>query len=336
MLTEWIGKLLGRRRPPPPPSRPTPGRGVALEEVVDLRSLAEYDLNARGPLSADDSGRLPELQERTIERFLRSARTGLPFPDLARRLIQRGGGRKDVNSLVQLVQQEPVLSAQILRTANSAVHAERGEARGIREAVMRLGPDTAWQLALAAALLAVAEQDVRSLEGGLLDSWHEQWAHAMVVGSTAGWLSVTEGRGDVERLFLAGLLHDIGKIFALYSLSDLLREDALGAPLSPPLLQALLEGVHVDIGRELTAHWKLPSYIGAVCAQHHDERPGPDSLEVHVVRVVSGLDEIRRSPFHRQGAAAQVLASAAALGLDAMRLRALIAQLRLDSARAGS
>src|SRR5438477_90729 len=80
------------------------------------------------------------------------------------------------------------------------------EARGIREAVMRLGPETAWQIALTAALLAVAEQDVRSLEGYLRDSWHEQWSHAMVVAATAGWLAVTYGRGDVERLFLAGLL----------------------------------------------------------------------------------------------------------------------------------
>src|SRR5262249_35592855 len=160
---------------------------------------------------------------------------------------------------------------------NSAAHADRGEARGIREAVMRLGADTAWQIALAAALLAVAEQDVRSLEGGLRDCWHDQWAHAMIVAQAAGWLSVTEHRGDVERVFLAGLLHDIGKIFALYSLSDLAREEALGEPLSPPLLEAILDGVHVEIGRELTELWHLPAYIGAVCGGHHDERPPKDA-----------------------------------------------------------
>src|SRR2546421_78053 len=138
MLSEWIGRLLGRRRPARPAAPGRPAGGGADQHVLDLRHLAEYDLHELGPLPSRDRARVEGLQVLTMERFRQNARSGLPFPEMARRLIQRGGGKKDVNSLVQLVQQEPVLSAQLLRTANSAAHAELGEARGIREAVMRL------------------------------------------------------------------------------------------------------------------------------------------------------------------------------------------------------
>jgi hypothetical protein len=53
-----------------------------------------------------------------------------------------------------------------------------------------------------------------------------------------------------------------------------------------------------------------------------------------VVRVVSGLDELRRNPWHRPGLVGEVLDSAGALELDAVRLRAVLAEVRDAAARA--
>lgn len=370
-IIEWIGRLLGRKTRPraasaapgpgpasaaaPPPPRLPPAvrserrRGPAVpdgagsrstdrRDIFDPRAIGEFDPQLRGPLPPGDAERLGPLREQTLLHFHRCLEAGLPLPPLAQRLLIRTAFHAegdDVNLLVQLVHQDPALSAQVLRAANAAAFAGHGEVRGVREAVMRLGLEAARQVALTAVMNALLDEEVRRQRRGYAAACRSLWLHSMSAAPAAGWLAMSSGRGDVESAFVGAMLHDIGKIFVLRSLGAV-------APEPPPaaLIDTLLEDLHVEAGAALATHWKLPGYVAAICRGHHgplaDGAPGTVPDEVHIVRVVSGLDELRVEPGHRPDLAAQVLGSATALRQNAAALRALFMQLCEARTRAQS
>jgi putative nucleotidyltransferase with HDIG domain len=332
MLLEWLRRILGRKKdaaPHTPTQAPVEARP---EEAFDLRRIIEYRWDDRAGLSAEEVQQIAELREKTLTRFYQSAAAerGLPFPPLARRLIAFLSGGCDVNRLVALLQRDPLIAAQVLKAANSAAHAGLSEVHGIREAVMRLGAQETGQLALSIVMQALHDREVRALHHTFARPWRALWLHSMTVAQAAGWLAMHHPKGDVQRSFVGGMLHDIGKTFALRAASELTHAGEAPPTLgqADALLQALLDQVHVEIGMQVARKWRLPSYVQDICQYHHEHQIGDEEHDLHIVRVVSGIDEIRLNPYHRMGLGGQVMASADALQLTPFQLRALLMAIR--------
>ncbi len=113
----------------------------------------------------------------------------------------------DLNRVISL---DPILAGKVLRLINSAYYSLRSPVTSLTRAVILLGLNTVKNLALSAAVL-------KSLEGknsfrGLCAN--DFWLHSLGVGVAAKFLAAELGvpLAEREEYFVAGLLHDLGKI----------------------------------------------------------------------------------------------------------------------------
>jgi len=113
----------------------------------------------------------------------------------------------DLNRVISL---DPILAGKVLRLINSAYYSLRDPVTSLTRAVMLLGINTIKNLALSAAVL-------KSLEGK--DSFrglcaNDFWLHSLGVGVASKFLAAELGvpLAEREEYFVAGLLHDLGKI----------------------------------------------------------------------------------------------------------------------------
>jgi putative nucleotidyltransferase with HDIG domain len=177
-------------------------------------------------------------------------------------------------------------------------------------------------VAAAIAVRSLFRRQAQAELGSFGPVWPVLFLHAVVTGRLAAELA--RGRRTVapDVVFMAGLLHDVGKSVALRSLAALEAGGKL--PPSDDLGAArLLHQVHVPVGAEMQRKvWNLPPLFADVAAHHHDGAvgPGDSAATVHLVRLVSACDLLRAEPELHPAAGAEVLASVRALSLSPAKL----------------
>ncbi len=192
----------------------------------------------------------------------------LPF-NTAGILAEMRGKNVDTRRVTALVGQDPVLSAALLRIANSAFYAQNSEVTSTERAVLLLGHDVVLSVALRGALAGlVAPQG---------DGGYDSLAllrHSVVTGLWSGALARKVGRVEQAEAVTAGLLHDLGKIVIntarprdakdiLYPESTLFGESLLAKE------ERIVGATHAVIGAMLCARWKLPSILTDAVELHH-------------------------------------------------------------------
>lgn len=168
--------------------------------------------------------------------------------------------------LEQIVIRDPVLAGEILKAANSPLRSPSRPIRSIRQAVMYIGARDTCRILTAAALRPL-------FQSPLLEPL---WTHSLEVAKISEELARLSGRGEPELAFLAGLLHDIGRL-ALWRLpARLVRQygTLLMQGCEPMFAETLLCGFdHCTAGREVAEFWYLePRLVEAVANHHHPER----------------------------------------------------------------
>ncbi len=324
-----------------PPARRAAKRRKATplaEELlrVDLFEGSDFAATARVPLGDADRDQVERVCVALRARFDGSKIEAQPFPSRASRIFALLEDPDfDVERLVQLTQRDPALSASILRVANSAASASRVEVESLREAIVRVGAETVAGVAAALSTRAVFDAGAKGARGVLRDAWAQAWLHSVASGFAAGTTCIALRRGDLERCFLGGMLHDIGKTFALRDLSAVWRE--LGLPGTPSLavVSAALEDVHVEFGGAAARAWKLPPFLVEACEKHHQVTKESDG-ELAMITLASGLVDLHLSPYYRDGAEDEVRAAAEKLGVDPFALRAFRAEVRTNVEKARS
>jgi putative nucleotidyltransferase with HDIG domain len=189
-----------------------------------------------------------------------------PLPESARRLAELSS--KDtahMRDMVQVLEQDPGLSAKLLKVVNSAGFGLRSPCTSIQQATTLVGTKHLHQIATTAAVL-----DLFDLEGQLSIRIIE---HSAVVGAFCRYLG-THLALPAEELFTAGVLHDIGKLMLLDSMQDRyqsLLEDTLGQrDRLHPLERAELGFDHGLLAAQVLRKWNIPEPIPKVVAWHHE------------------------------------------------------------------
>jgi putative nucleotidyltransferase with HDIG domain len=285
-------------------------------------------------LSDDDRLRIAPLKARVAEVFHADQGEIGAFPSRAAHILRTlDDPHFDIGQLVLITQRDPAISASILRAANSAAFAGVTRIETVRDAVVRLGARTV--AGIATAVTARGLFDAGPARSRFADTWSRLWLHSVTTAFAAGGYAAANRSANLERCFLSGMLHDIGKTFVLRALGDPKLENALEERSSPALLAALLEELHVELGQSMAERWNLPEFVIRACAQHH-MAPSGDEPELNIVRVVSGLDEIAVNPQHREGLSDEVHGAARALSLNGFALRALAAERAEYAAKAAA
>ncbi len=324
--------------PDPAPPRVEAARdkaGPAGDEgEVDFLEGVFWDGAHRIVLKEDELPQVERVAAALRKRFAATAIEAHPFPARSSRIFALLDDPDfDIERLVQLTQRDPALSASVLRVANSAAYASQGEIESVREAIMRIGAETVAGIAAALSTRGVFDSGAKTARGVLREAWSDAWLHSVSSAFSAGTLCLDLRRGDLERCFLGGMLHDIGKTFALRDFSAAWAE--IGEEAAPPrrVVSAAVEDVHVELGVAAVKAWKLPAFLNEVCEKHHapDE---PADVEVAIIRLASGLAAIHLSPYYRQGLTDELRSTAKALGLGPLAVRAHRSRMRTSIEKA--
>ena len=174
-----------------------------------------------------------------------------------------------VDEIEDILRQDPGLTANILKLANSAYFGIPTRVGSPRQAVILLGLRRLVQLVIASCVSAIMGRPVPGYDLTAGDLWR----HSIAVAIAAEALVKNKRVGGVEDVFTAALLHDAGKIvlgrFVQEELPDIKRITAGGAPLV--LAENMVLGIdHAQIGAKILEAWAFPIDVVRAVRWHHD------------------------------------------------------------------
>ncbi|WP_018868701.1 MULTISPECIES: HDOD domain-containing protein [unclassified Thioalkalivibrio] len=182
---------------------------------------------------------------------------------------------------------DPGLVALVLRLANSPVYAQSRSVDTVERAVNLLGRDTLQRLVVAGAITR-ATGNIPDQERLPLEVFWRHSAYCAVIARHLADRVLPRQSGSV---FLAGLLHDLGKLL-LFTQSPEAAHRAflssldIGDGLSPQGAEREQLGFdHAELGGALAAHWGLPDGLVACVAGHHHPRSAPEAYRTEVTLV---------------------------------------------------
>lgn len=194
---------------------------------------------------------------------------------------------KSNHHLSQIINEDTVLAAKLLRIANSALFNFPSKIDTISRAITVIGTQQLRDMVLSCSVI----KTFNHLPADLVDM-DSFWRHSMATAVAARLLATYCKEPNVERYFVAGLLHDIGQLVLFSEIPDLICE-VIQKTLS---MQLLLQDVelemvgftHADVGALLMNAWKLPECLGEAVGYHHS--PASIQTERKEVAIVHVAD----------------------------------------------
>ena len=235
----------------------------------------------RDALTPAASGESLEAATEILSMYLQvSSRTDLVnmvdrlpvFPAVAHRALALLEDRQtSFGQIEAVVASDQVLAGNILQAANSALMGGREKAVNIRQALSRIGTEKACRIITAASLKPM-------FASGQL---HRLWNHSLDVAAAAESLAEFTGRVDPQEAFLAGLVHDVGRLALLrlpFSAAE--RYMRLMDQGCPPVLveRALFGRTHMSIGADTLRAWRFDEELAESVAHHHTPEQYPSVL----------------------------------------------------------
>jgi HD-like signal output (HDOD) protein len=162
-----------------------------------------------------------------------------------------------------LIEKDQVLSAKVLRLANSPFYGFPSRIASVAHAVIVLGFNVVKGLTLCASAFGIMK------DAGM----DQLWRHSLGVAITAHILGTKLAVNNPEELFVAGLLHDIGKVVMYVKWPDVADSIKTAAQTGDHSLyeveQKLCGLSHADIGGSLANAWNLPVTLREPILYHH-------------------------------------------------------------------
>jgi HD-like signal output (HDOD) protein len=189
-----------------------------------------------------------------------------------------------MDEVVNLANEDQSLAGQILKMANSTVYIGRVRTETIKDAVIRLGAQQVANIAMAASQAGLHVSDNRLINNFMQALWLH--SHACAVGSH----SLAKAAGypqHADQAYMAGLLHDVGKLYLLKALERLNKVGVAQAALEEELLLEIFAELHIEQGCRLMEHWNMPKPYFNVVANHEGVNFDTGDTVLTLVRLVN-------------------------------------------------
>jgi HD-like signal output (HDOD) protein len=239
---------------------------------------------------------------------LSAGRVELPsFPDVAAR-VQQVLNDESVSRerIARVIAADAGLAARLLTMANSTLlHRGGAPVTDLQVAITRIGYEN-----IRAAALAYANAQLRRAPelAHIRAELESCWQEGLRVAALAHAIAKESRRVRADESMLAGLLHNIGKLY-------ILARTPKGS--SGTMSVSVLEDWHPSIGQALAENWKLPDQIaGAIAGQREMDRSheGPADLQDLLIIAVHLAGQIASKATDDGGLSK--LPAALALGLN--------------------
>jgi putative nucleotidyltransferase with HDIG domain len=207
------------------------------------------------------------------------------FPDIYYRIDKvLKDPMSSVSHLADTISTDPSLSATLLRLANSAFYALPSKTESVIRAVTLIGTKEISTLAMG----ILATRFFRDIPQNLINM-KNFWAHSVACGLFASILAQHKIGFSEEKFFIAGLLHDIGRLIMAMGLPKNMAY-AVGQSRRRSIpLNEIEEEVfgfnHTKVAALLMQKWEFPITLENMVRFHHDPAGSPNPLESSIIHV---------------------------------------------------
>lgn len=251
---------------PEPFTPPRPDARAHLEDISRASDLSAPDVLGREVRLAS----LPDIFVRIVEAIKHPA--------------------SSASYVADVIGKDAALSAKLLNLVNSAFYGFPRRIDTLARAVTIIGSNHLTNLAMGVSVLSMFEDippehlDMRSF-----------WEHSLGCGLVARQIaSHLPGNHNEERYFVAGLLHDIGRLVLVRNLARLYGHMLLAARSRRLVLADVeLQGLgfrHDRVSGLLCREWRLPETLEKAVMRHHNPgagREGPEPCVIHLADILA-------------------------------------------------
>ncbi len=200
--------------------------------------------------------------------------------------------------LARIIEEDPALTARLLRLANSAYYGFAAKIESVNHAITAMGTQQLRELVLACSVLKLFKDVPEDLVNMELF-----WRHSIACGVIARTIASLRFETNVERFFVAGLLHDIGRLIMFMQLPEEMLPIFDKARQEKQLLFKIEREVlgfnHAKLGSLLLANWKLAPRLIECIEWHHAPAMAKlypiDAAIVHTSDVIANAMEMGTS-----------------------------------------
>jgi HD-like signal output (HDOD) protein len=221
------------------------------------------------------------------------------LPATVNRVIEiTGNPESSANDLMQAILPDQSMCIAILKLANSAFFGRPRKVYSIEEAIVVLGFHEIRNIILTQAIFN-SFQKLKNIKKQDIDAL---WQHSLTCGLVAKIIATHTTGYSPSKLFIAGLIHDMGKLVVLmvfpngYSSTQGLREQFQHSVL--PEEEKFGIG-HNTVGMRLLNRWLFPEELCTSTGYHHCPEAAPGNaafpLIVHMANILSHIIHVNKT-----------------------------------------
>lgn len=235
----------------------------------------------------------------------------------------------NAEKLEEIIKEDPVLTAKVLKVANSAAYGAGTEISSLSRAIVTVGFDEVRNIVIGLSLSGIFCDDLGFDEFNAV----EIWLHSIGVATCAKMIAQAVDDLDPDEMFTAGMLHDIGRILYCLYFPDELR-DVLSTVASEdvPLFEAEEKYglTHSDIGAYLAYRWQLGNFMVHVIRYHHQPRKAGDYVKAAAaINLADAINIQLHMGWKGLGPTPKIMV-AKALGLENDKVKEIAQQLKAE------
>jgi len=204
------------------------------------------------------------------------------FPDVAVKILQLQEDNVDISfkELGSIILLDPALTAKILKVANSALYARQREVTNLQQALALLGFKIVKSLVLLVSASNIYSKS-RKLQFEATSATITKisismiWRHSVLTAFISKYIAIRKKYDDKkEDVFVAGLLHDIGRLVMMINFQDKYEQyisylNQMQYNDIREIEEKVFDINHQDLGKIVLEKWNFPQELIDSVAQHH-------------------------------------------------------------------
>jgi putative nucleotidyltransferase with HDIG domain len=187
--------------------------------------------------------------------------------------VQKAITEGDVGAreLAHVILADPSLTARVLKLANSLYYAGNQKIRTVTQAILVMGFETVRNLVLGLSVYDMLSNLPKAMD------YRTVWRHSLCCGVCSRYFAAKLRIPNPEQAFVAGLLHDLGKLvlgqFFPEAYAEVRRKVTEEKLTYHHAEMRVLGYTHEDVGRCVAEYWAFPEELAQVVSRHEASTP---------------------------------------------------------------